>query len=100
MWHPAAKISELAVGEAVAVSVAGESIAIYHLASGVYATHDRCTHAQASLAEGYVDGDCVECPLHEGVFHIPTGKPMSGPVCVPVRIFPVRIEGDDISIEL
>ncbi len=99
MWHSVGKLSEIPVGEAVAVNVAGEQLAVYHLQDGVYATADRCTHAQASLSDGFIDGDCVECPLHEGVFHIPTGKPMSGPVCVAVRVYPVRMEGDLISVE-
>lgn len=100
MWHSVGKLSDIPLGEAAAVEVAGEPLAIYHLEEGVYATHDRCTHAQASLADGFIDGQCVECPLHEGVFHIPTGKALSGPVCVAVRVYPVRLDRDDIFVEL
>ena len=65
-----------------------------------YATDDICTHEFASLAEGFVDGDCIECPLHAGKFHIPTGKAMTAPVTEDIRTYPVKVEGDEIFINL
>jgi nitrite reductase/ring-hydroxylating ferredoxin subunit len=98
-WHEVAKVADVPEGEAIAVSVNGEPVALYNLGGAIYATHDRCTHAKASLAEGYIEDDCVECPLHEAVFHIPTGRAISGPVSVPVRIYPVRIDAGMVSID-
>ncbi|HEY4296989.1 MAG TPA: non-heme iron oxygenase ferredoxin subunit [Paraburkholderia sp.] len=98
-WHEVARTGDIDEGEALQVQVAGEPVAIYRLDGSFYAAHDICTHALAHLSEGYIDGDCVECPLHGGVFHIPTGKPMSGPVQKSIRIYPLRIEGDAVWIE-
>jgi nitrite reductase/ring-hydroxylating ferredoxin subunit len=42
----------------------------------------------------------VECPLHQGRFHIPTGKAMGAPVTVDIATFPVKIEGADILVAL
>jgi nitrite reductase/ring-hydroxylating ferredoxin subunit len=98
-WQEVAKTSDIEVGEAVQVCVAGEPVAIYNVAGTFYATHDICTHALAHLSEGYIEGDCVECPLHGGVFRITTGEPVSGPVQKPVRIYPIKVEGESILIE-
>lgn len=97
-WHDAGSQCELPVNSARCVTIEGIPIALFHLKSGLYATHDTCTHADASLAEGYLDGEEVECPLHQGRFHIPTGKALCRPVIVDVQTFPVRIENERICI--
>ena len=98
-WHEVAKASDVPAGEALQVKVGGEPIAIYNLDGTFHATHDVCTHALAHLSDGYVDGDCVECPLHGGVFHIPTGECRGGPVQKPVRVFPIKREQDLLFVE-
>lgn len=98
-WHQVAKVDDVPAGEAVQVHVSGEPVAVYNLDGNFYATHDVCTHALAHLSDGYVEGDCVECPLHGGVFHIPTGKCMSGPVHKPIRIYPVKTENDTVFVQ-
>ncbi|VCU69432.1 Naphthalene 1,2-dioxygenase system ferredoxin subunit [Pigmentiphaga humi] len=100
VWCQAAKVDDVPEGDAISVCVEGEPLALYKLEGRIYATHDLCTHAKAHLAEGFVSGDCVECPLHEGVFHIPTGRPVSGPVSIPIRVYPVRIEEDTVLVDL
>lgn len=74
------------------VMVAGEPVCLYRLGDAIYATHDTCTHGVASLSEGYVDGEHIECPMHQGLFHIPTGKATGAPCTHDVRVFPVRVE--------
>lgn len=49
------------------------------------ATDDSCTHALASLSEGYIDRDVVEVPLHQGCFHTPTGKTTGVPATQDIR---------------
>lgn len=98
-WHEVAKTSDIAEGEAIQTKVAGEPLAIYHVDGKFYATHDVCTHALAYLSDGFIDGDCVECPLHGGVFHIPTGKAMGGPVQKSLRIYPLKVEGDVVLVD-
>jgi nitrite reductase/ring-hydroxylating ferredoxin subunit len=98
-WHEVAKTSDVPDGEALRVQVGEQPVAIYNLNGTFYATHDTCTHAQANLSDGYIEGDCVECPLHGAVFHIPTGKAVSGPVQKSVRIFPIKVEEGTLLIE-
>jgi nitrite reductase/ring-hydroxylating ferredoxin subunit len=99
-WCVVANEGDVPEGEAISVNVAGEPVALYNLGGAIYATHDECTHARASLTDGFVNGDCIECPLHGAEFHIPTGEPRSGPVSVPIRVYPVKIEAGSILVDV
>jgi nitrite reductase/ring-hydroxylating ferredoxin subunit len=98
-WREVAKVVDVPEGEAIQVCIDGEPVALYNLDGTFHATHDVCTHALAHLSDGYIDGDCVECPLHAGVFHIPTGRPVSGPVQKAIRIYPVKVENEVVFIQ-
>ncbi|MBI4415213.1 MAG: non-heme iron oxygenase ferredoxin subunit, partial [Candidatus Kerfeldbacteria bacterium] len=78
-------LHKLPVGTMKRVVVDGRALCLYHLSDGVYATDDRCTHAQASLSMGeMIDDACVECPLHGSRFNIRTGKALALPAYEPV----------------
>ena len=99
-WHKVATTSEIPPGEMKQVRIGPRYVALYNVAGTIYATDDICTHADASLSEGYLEGDVVECPLHQGRFHIPTGKAVGAPVTVDIATFPVRIDGADVFVSL
>lgn len=99
-WHLVAKTDEVQEEEPKAVQVGNQYIAIYRVDGKFYATDDICTHEFASLCEGFIDGDIIECPLHAGQFHIPTGKAMSPPVTEDLKTFAVKLEGDDLYVEV
>ena len=90
------KTGDLAPGKARRVPRADGDIAVYNLDGVFYATDDRCTHGLSSLAEGEVIGDEIECSMHFGSFHIPTGEPRQPPCSVAVRTFKVEVRGDDV----
>lgn len=98
--HAVAKVGELTPGQAKQVRIGGRVLALYNIDGTFYATDDTCTHALASLTEGYIEGDIVECPLHQGCFHIPSGKAMGPPVTQDVRVYPVKIVDEEIYIEV
>ncbi|MCC2597214.1 non-heme iron oxygenase ferredoxin subunit [Pusillimonas sp. MFBS29] len=81
------------------VMVEGEAVCLYKLDDTVHATQDRCTHGQASLAEGYIEDGLIECPLHQGCFDIRTGAAVTAPCKEPIRVYPVKVEGDTIYVE-
>lgn len=99
-WHPAASADAVGEDEAVGVKVAGQDIAICRIDGTYYALHNVCTHQFALLSDGYVEDGCIECPLHQGKFEIRTGKAMGPPVTEDVRTFPVRVEGNQIFVEI
>jgi hypothetical protein len=64
----------------------------------VFALHNVCSHGQARLSEGFVEADCVECPLHQGLVDIRTGEPRSASSTDPVRSYPTRLLGDRVEV--
>jgi nitrite reductase/ring-hydroxylating ferredoxin subunit len=93
-------VSEIAEGTAGSVEIAGQRLGLYNIGGKFFAIDDRCTHAMAFLSEGHIDGDTVECPLHGGCFHIPTGRPLTPPVRTPVRVYPVHVIDDQVYIQI
>ena len=85
--------SELEVNEIRQVEWdAREPIAIYNLDGEYFATDDTCTHGNASMAEGDIDGSEVYCPFHMGAFDIRTGEATVAPCSVPLKTYEVVIE--------
>ena len=80
------------------VAVGRKEIALYNLGGEFYATDDVCTHAYASMSDGYVEGDQIECPLHGACFEIKTGKALTPPANRDLATYPVKIEGDTILV--
>lgn len=73
-------------------------IAVFNVEGKLYAIDDTCTHGNASLSEGYVEGCVVECPFHAGTFDICTGKALAYPAVDPVKSYPVNVDGDDVFV--
>lgn len=61
-----------------------------------YALDDICTHGNASLADGWVEGAEVECPLHSGKFCLKTGKVLSMPAVEDMPTHKVEVRGDEV----
>ena len=99
-FQAVAKTGDLDDGEAVQVIVGRQEIAVYNLEGQFYATDDICTHAYASLADGYMEGELIECPLHGGCFDIKTCKAMTPPVTEDLKTYEVKIDGEQILVGL
>lgn len=95
----ACHIDDLGPGEIVAVDL-GERVAVCNLEGTVYAFQDQCTHAEASLADGWLEGDEVVCPFHMGRFSVRTGAVTCLPAMAPLRTFPVSVEDGDVFVEI
>jgi 3-phenylpropionate/trans-cinnamate dioxygenase ferredoxin component len=96
-----AALSELEPDTAVRVVVEGIPIAVVLDGSGqVHAIGDTCTHGDISLAEGFVEGDTLECWAHGSKFELATGKPLTLPAYEPVPVFTVTIAGDDVLVDV
>src|SRR5690242_21759510 len=93
-------LSELPPGEAVRVD-AQPPIAVFHTEDGeVYAIDDTCTHQDASLADGWLEGCEVECPLHASKFDLRTGSVDAPPARRPVRTHQILVEDGMIYVRL
>jgi len=94
------EFSDLKEGVGLKVDLAEHSIAVFLVDGTVFAIGDRCSHAEASLAEGEVFDHEVECPRHGSTFDLITGEPQSLPATKPVPKYLVTIEGGDVYVEL
>ena len=77
-----------------------EPIAIYNLNGEFYATDDPCSHGEASLAEGDIEGDEIICPFHMGAFDIRTGEATVAPCIAAIATYAVSIEDGMVVVEL
>jgi 3-phenylpropionate/trans-cinnamate dioxygenase ferredoxin subunit len=92
--------SDLEPGTAIAVSVEGVDVAVVRDGEDFYAVYDECSHAAIALSEGDVEGDQIECWLHGSRFDLRTGKPTNLPATEPVAIYPVKVEGPDVLVDV
>jgi nitrite reductase/ring-hydroxylating ferredoxin subunit len=97
----ATKTNEIPAGSVTAVDVRGTRIAVANVDGTYYAFDDECTHEQCSLAEyGELAGTTVTCTCHGSEFDVRTGKVLAPPATVPVKVYPVRVAGDELQIEV
>jgi 3-phenylpropionate/trans-cinnamate dioxygenase ferredoxin subunit len=87
-------------GRGLKVSVGEDTIAMFRIDDTVFAIGDRCSHAEASLAEGEVFDGHVECPRHGSEFDLMTGAPASLPATKPVPTYEVTVEDGVVFIHM
>ncbi|QKV91322.1 bifunctional 3-phenylpropionate/cinnamic acid dioxygenase ferredoxin subunit [Streptomyces sp. NA02950] len=90
---PVCRIEDLPEGESVRVEAGdtGGPIAVFHSEGAFYAIDDTCSHQDASLSEGWLEGCYVECPLHAALFDLRSGMPTCLPARKPVRTHAVTV---------
>ncbi|MDP9057268.1 MAG: bifunctional 3-phenylpropionate/cinnamic acid dioxygenase ferredoxin subunit [Pseudomonadota bacterium] len=98
-WTRVCATADLPPGEATILSVE-PPVAIFHAEGSFYAIDDTCTHETYSLADGYIQGTHVECPLHFAKFDLKTGAVLCLPAKVGVRTYPVKTESDQVFVDL
>lgn len=86
-------------GRGLVVATFGRQIAIFKVGEQFHALDNRCLHEGASLADGSLEGACVTCPWHGWQYDVISGTCRHNPR-LKLRIFPTRVEGDDILVEL
>ena len=100
-WKVIARVDDIFGEEPCAVTVDGVRVALFDVQGCIYAIEDRCPHDKvARLSDGYVDGGTIECPIHQSVFDIRTGKVLCAPAEEDVRLFATRVEDGKIFIDL
>ena len=93
-----ADVGELGPGDMKAVEVGAEPVLLVNVDGTIYACDDTCTHALASLSEGDLSGQEIECPLHGAAFNVTTGEVLTPPADENLKTYAVRVEGDDVLV--
>jgi apoptosis-inducing factor 3 len=99
-WQRVASINEIDRDGVLGLDVDGSPVALYRLGNEVFATAGICTHALAILSDGFVEDGKIECPLHQGQFDIRSGEALCAPVTEDLRTYAVKLEGDDVFIDM
>src|SRR5271155_4839497 len=92
--------SDIAPESVKAYEVGDRRLAVFNVEGKFYVTDDECTHASASLAEGMLEGDVIECSLHFGAFDVKTGAVKAPPCSIALRTYKVLLQGDDVYVDL
>lgn len=95
-----AQTKDLSPGTGNVFEIDGWSIALFNVEGAFYAIDNTCPHRGGSLGEGKLKGDIVTCPLHGAHFNVKTGAVTFPPARFGVRSFAVKIEGNDVFVDL
>jgi naphthalene 1,2-dioxygenase ferredoxin component len=98
-WIRVAAAADVPEEGTLLVNLGEEPVCLYNVGGRIFATHDTCTHGQASLADGFIEGEEIECPLHQGKFHIPSGKAVAAPCTEDIRTYAVKIENGAVLLK-
>jgi nitrite reductase (NADH) small subunit/3-phenylpropionate/trans-cinnamate dioxygenase ferredoxin subunit len=98
-FHKVCKVGDLADGEGMTAAIGTKLIAVFRDAGQYFAIDDCCPHMGASLSGGYLQEGVVTCPWHAWRFRIRDGTWVDNPR-LKIGCFPVRIEGDEVQVQI
>ena len=80
--------------------VDGTAVLLCNVEGELYAIEDVCTHDGGELDQGVLEEDRIMCPRHGAYFDVRTGAALTLPAVIGVRTYGVRVEGDDVFVEV
>jgi len=95
-----ASTSDVPLGTVRVYGLNGRQIAVCNVDGTFYAIDDICTHDGGSLDQGELQGDQIECPRHGARFDVTSGRAITLPAVMPVKSYPVQVEGDEIRVQV
>jgi len=95
-----AETRDLLPGTGKVVQAEGHEIALFNVDGEFFAIDNICSHSGGPLCEGDLSADIVECPWHGAQFNVKTGAAICPPAPADVRSFRVKVEGNDVLIEV
>lgn len=95
------KTADIPIGQFKEVEVGGKQLLVCHVEGDqFYAIDNTCTHDDGPLEDGWLEGCEIECPRHGARFDVRTGKVLCLPAAVPIRSYPVKVEGEEIKVDV
>jgi 3-phenylpropionate/trans-cinnamate dioxygenase ferredoxin subunit len=96
----AAKLSDVPEGQAIVVTLGEAEVALGNVGGQIYAVANLCTHDGGPLGEGELSDHEIECPRHGARFDVRSGAVRALPAVIPTPIYDVKVEGDDILVDV
>ena len=90
---------EPAPGTGAVVEAGGKLLALFCIEGRWCAIDNTCAHRGGPLGEGALEGTCVTCPWHGWEYDVTTGACRMDEQ-IAVVTYPVRVEGDQVVIEV
>lgn len=82
------------------VAVNDQKILLANLNGNYYALSDKCMHRGCQLSKGQLVGETVVCPCHGSTYDLKTGNFLKGPTKKPEPKYELKVEKNDIMINL
>ena len=99
-WIKVCKVDQLGNNDMFSFDFEDKKILLTNIGGNVYATDRICTHAEADLSTGFVTGEGVRCPLHLSVFNLENGNPQNPPAEKPLKTYNIKIDQNEIYVEV
>lgn len=99
-WLTVAGANEIQPGDFIQVDTGTLYILVCNVKGQLYAIEDQCTHDGSSMATGCLEGDQIICPRHGARFCLRSGAALTPPAYDAVQTFPVRINANQIEVDL
>lgn len=96
----AAKLSDIPESGIYKLKLNDEPLILTRVGGEVFCVIDRCSHEDVPLSLGCIKGDRIKCSYHGSHFSLRTGEPTDEPADSPIRVYPVRLEGDKVYVGL
>lgn len=99
-WIKACNLEQVKDGQLFGFVSDNKKILLANLKGKIHATDLICTHADADLSTGFLSEEGVRCPLHLSVFNLDDGKPQNLPAETSLKTYNVKIDDNEIYVEL
>ncbi len=99
-WVRICNVSDIDKDKILSVSCKGNNLLVAKLDDTVHVVDSTCTHQDADLSCGFLSQEGIRCPLHLSVFDLSDGKPQNPPAEQPIRVYPVKIDGTEVYVEV
>ena len=100
MLQPVARRDDIPPGAIKRVEADGVEVLLCNVEGEIFAVEDVCTHDGGPLDQGELDGCRIMCPRHGALFDVRTGAALTLPAIVPLPTYAVRIEGEDVFVDV
>ena len=94
------QLNDVPNGAVKVYTIDDRDIAVCNVNGSIYAVDNFCSHDDAPLDQGELDGCEVECPRHGARFNVTNGEVAEGPAVLPLETFDVRVSGNDIEVKV
>ena len=99
-WVPLCALSEAPKpGEVTEAEVNGVQVCLANVNGRLCALGNICPHRGGPLGQGWIEGEAVVCPWHSWAFDARSGEALP-PDCGKVDVIPLKIEGENVLIDV